>query len=596
MAGPVDISQYSDALVILGTAGVAVPLLQRVGVSSVLAYLGAGAALGPFALGALAPQHPWLEWLTVTDQKSIAGIAELGVVFLLFLIGLELSLARLITMRKLVLGLGATQIIATTAAIATGLSLFGVGAAAAIILGACLALSSTAIVIEILSGQGRLGTPTGRTSFAILFAQDLAVMPLLLMVSVFVAGADGTVIDSVGLALAKAFAAIAAIMLFGRVALKPLFRLVAGLGSTELFMAATIFVIVGTSLVAALAGLSMALGAFVAGLLFAETEYRKAIQSLVEPFKGLLLGVFFFSVGMGIDTGAILARPGLLLGGLLALVLIKGAIIFGLARAFRIALLPAAQSALLLAPAGEFTLVAIGAALAAGLVSAGEAGLALAVTSLSMVMIPLMNWLGRRIEAKAVAEKPVDPALLARPDVSAGHAIVVGHGRVGQIVCAMLRVHGIPYIATDSDPRAVSRERRQGHEVYFGDVTNAAYLDTIGLKDARAVIITIHTHSIIDEIVRVVRASRPDIPIISRARDAAHARHLYASGVSDAVPETIEASLQLTEAALVDLGVPMGLVIASIHEKRDEVRHELQAAAAAAGLAPRERLRTTKRG
>jgi CPA2 family monovalent cation:H+ antiporter-2 len=420
MAGPVDISQYSDALVILGTAGVAVPLLQRYGVSSVLAYLGAGALLGPFALGALVTTHPWLGWLTVTDQKSIAGIAELGVVFLLFLIGLELSLARLITMRKLVFGLGATQMVVTTLVLALGLSLFGVGAAAAIILGVCLALSSTAIVIEILSAQGRLGTPTGRTSFAILFAQDLAVMPLLLMVTILAAGAGGSVIGGVGVALGQALAAIAAIVFLGRVALKPLFRLVAGRQSTELFMAATVFVIVGTSLLAALAGLSMALGAFVAGLLLAETEYRKAIQSLVEPFKGLLLGVFFFSVGMSIDAGAILARPGMLLGALLALVLLKGAIIFALARAFRVAAVPAAQSALLLAPAGEFTLVAVGAALAAGLVSGEEAGLALAVTSLSMVLIPLMGWLGRRIEAKATAEKPMDPALLARPGTLGG--------------------------------------------------------------------------------------------------------------------------------------------------------------------------------
>ncbi|MGL4729906.1 MAG: cation:proton antiporter, partial [Bosea sp. (in: a-proteobacteria)] len=574
MAGTFDVNSYADALVILGTAGVVVPIVRRLGLSSVLGYLAMGAALGPHALGSLRDQMPWLSWVTIADARSISGLAELGVVFLLFLIGLELSLARLITMRRLVLGLGMTQVVASTTAIALVLLALDVEKASAIVIGACLALSSTAIVIEILSDQGRLGTATGRTSFSILFAQDLAVMPILLIISVLAAGAGGSVLGGVGVAVLQAVLGVSAIVFLGRVALKPLFRLVANVQSTELFMASTVFVIVVTSLLAAMAGLSMALGAFVAGLLLAETEYRKVIQTHIEPFKGLLLGVFFFTVGMGIDVPAMLISPWRILAALIGLIIVKGVIIYGLALLFKVQRMAALETALMIAPSGEFTLVGIGAALAVGVVGTSEASFALAVTSLSMALIPLLAGLGRRIDAWASAKKPPDPALLARPEVRAGHAIVVGHGRVGQVVSAMLRTHNIPYIATDSDARAVSRERRAGHEVFYGDAANRDYLNILGLADARAVIITIHTARIIDEIVPMVRAIRPDIPIVARARDAAHARHLYAIGVTDAVPETIEASLQLSEAALVDLGVPMGLVIASIHEKRDEFRHE----------------------
>jgi CPA2 family monovalent cation:H+ antiporter-2 len=583
MAGSINITAYSDALVILGTAGVVVPLVRRFGMSSVLGYLGAGALLGPLALGSLKEQVPILWWFTIVDPASISGIAELGVVFLLFLIGLELSLARLLTMRRLVFGLGAAQVLASTVVIAAILAMMGLSGASAVVIGACLALSSTAIVIEILSEQGRMATSTGRTSFSVLLAQDLAVVPILLIISVLAARSGSSVWISVTVALAQAVLAVSVIVLIARAGLRPLFRLVAQAQSTELFMATTLFVIVGTSVLAALAGLSMALGAFVAGLLLAETEYRKAIQTHIEPFKGLLLGVFFFTVGMGIDLGAILRNPLIIAGAVLALIALKAGIIYLLATRFRVSRLPALETAMLLGPGGEFAFVGIGAALYAGVVAKAEADFALVVTSLSMVLVPALASIARRIEAWQTAQKPLDEALLAQPEARGGHAIVVGHGRVGQVVCAMLRNHNIDYTATDSDPLAVTRERKRGAAVFYGNATNPAYLKALGLMEARAVIITIHTAGTIDEIVRIVREMRPDIPIVSRARDAQHAAHLYRIGVTDAVPETIEASLQLSEAALVGLEVPMGLVIASIHEKRDEFRHDLQAAAWSAG-------------
>ena len=349
-------------------------------------------------------------------------------------------------------------------------------------------------------------------------------------------------------------------------------------------MAATLFVVVGTGVVAGVAGLSMALGAFVAGLLLAETEFRKAIETTIEPFKSLLLGVFFFTVGMGLDFRELAREPAWLLASVIGLIAIKASLIAGLARLFRIPLPAAIETGLLLGPGGEFAFVALGLATALGLLSAGVSSFMLAVTSLTMALIPLLAIAARRIAERLEKRKPLEPELAAAPPVGeTGHAIVVGHGRVGQIVCAMLERHGRAFIATDNDPAAVGAWRRRGREVYFGDATNPAFLKSCGLMGAAAVIVTIHTQAAIDEIVGIVRGLRPDMPIVSRARDATHARHLYAIGVTDAVPETIEASLQLSEAALVGLGLPAGPVIASIHEKRDEFRHELQEAAGLAG-------------
>lgn len=578
MAASINIPIYSDALVVLGTAGIVVPMVRRWGFSPVLGYLGAGALLGPLGLGTLAGVFPPLYWLTVTDAKNVAGIADLGIVFLLFLIGIELSFARLMAMRRLVFGFGTAQIVVSSILIAAVARLLGISAAPAVMLGMCLALSSTAIVVEVLAAQGRMTSGAGRASFSVLLAQDLAVIPLLFLISVLGAGAEGSVLRALALALGQAGAALAAILLFGRFLLRPLFRLVAGTQSSELFIATTLFVIVLTGVVAAVAGMSMALGAFVAGLMLAETEYRKAIEALMQPFKGLLLGIFFFTIGMGIDIREVLREPFWLAAAVFGLVGVKVLATYMLGRLFQIPKFAALETAMLLAPGGEFAFVGIGAGVAAGVIAPGPASFALAVTAISMALIPGLGALARFVKKRASPPDAVDLALVSAPEAQAGHAIVVGHGRVGKVVCTMLARHKRAYLATDSDAIAVARDRRAGHPVYYGNATDPAFLETCGLKDASAVIITIHTPAAIDAVVRLVRGQRADIPIISRARDAVHARHLYAIGVTDAVPETIEASLQLSEAALVNLKVPMGKVIASIHEKRDEFRDDLRKA------------------
>jgi CPA2 family monovalent cation:H+ antiporter-2 len=583
VASTINIDAYSDALVVLGTAGIVVPIVRRWGLNPILGYLSAGAILGPLGLGSLIKSFPFLYWLTITDAQSVAGIAELGVVFLLFLIGLGLSFNRLVTMRRLVFGLGGLQVLLTAsllAAIAAGL---GLKTEAAIIVGAGLSLSSTAIVLELLSDQGRLTTAAGRASFSVLLAQDLAVIPILLFISVLAIGSGGSVFHSLTGALLRAAIAIMLIVLFGRLLLRPLFRLVASTQSTELFVAAGLFVIVAAGLIAHQANLSMALGAFIAGLVLAETEYGKAIETVVEPFKGLLLGIFFFTVGMNIDLREFLREPIWLLATIVGLILVKSVILLVLGRLFKLSWPASIETSLLLGPGGEFAFVSIGMAATAGLIEPLVSSFTLAVTSVTMVLTPFLSTAARKLISGLAPPRAVDPELTIQPPSGEKHAIVVGYGRVGKVVCSLLNEHSIPYIAVDHDAFGVARDRREGHSVYFGDASDLKFLEKCGLQKAAGVIITIHFKRDIDKVVEHARSIRPDLLIVSRARDADHARHLYAIGATDAVPETIEASLQLSEAALVGLGTAAGAAIAAVHEKRDEFRRALQRAARAAG-------------
>ena len=583
MSAAIDVNIYSDVLVVLGTAGLVVPVIRRLGLSPVLGYLAAGALLGPLGLGSLIGIFPALYWVTIVDAQNVASIGDLGVVFLLFLIGLELSYQRLMTMRRLVFGLGGLQVLVSTVLISAAASLAGAAPAVSLILGSCLALSSTAIVIEVLSLQGRMSSGAGRASFAVLLAQDLAVIPILLFVSILAGGTHGSVITSLLLALLNAGVAVGGIVLVGRLAFRPIFRLVASAASSELFVATTLFVIIAAGVAAALAGLSMALGAFVAGLLLAETEFRKAIETTIEPFKGLLLGLFFFSIGMKIDIRELLYDPLLLCAAVLGLILLKSVVLTGLARLFRQSWPAALETGLLLGPGGEFAFVGIGMATTLGLVTAQVSSFTLTVTAITMALIPALSLLGRTLALKIAKAKPLDPELQVRPEGGNDHAIVIGYGRVGQLVCTMLERHKVTYVAVDSDAYVVPAQRRAGREVYFGNATDADFLAACGIAEAKAVIVSVSAAIDVDAIVARVRAMRPDVVIVSRARDAQHAKHLYSIGVTDAVPETFEASLQLSEAALLGLGQAAGRVIASIHEKRDEFRRELQQAAAPTG-------------
>jgi CPA2 family monovalent cation:H+ antiporter-2 len=574
-----DFSIYRDAMIVLATAAVLVPLGQRYRVNPILGFLVAGAVLGPKGLGELSSYFEPIKWITVSEEKGLGAIAELGVVFLLFLIGLELSFKRLVTMRRLVLGLGVTQVAISAVIIGLIVNFLGVSPAASMVIGLSLALSSTAIVVELLARQQRLHTATGRTSFSILLLQDLAVVPLLFLVSILGPDNEGTLVGGLLLAIAQASFVIAAIAIVGSAILRPLFRLVVSADSTELFVAAVLLVAVGSGIVTASAGLSMALGAFVAGLLLAETEYHHAIQATIDPFKGLLLGVFFFSVGMSLDIALIAGNPLPIAAGVIGLISIKAAVLVALVRLFRVPWPATAKTALLLAAGGEFAFIVVGLAMTKDIVASSTGAIVLAITALSMAMIPLLDFIGKRMGERFTEPHEPRPALTELPPQEGVEAIVVGCGRVGRLVSEMLTRHEIKHILIESDPVAVTRCRQQGLPVYFGDATNAQLLKRCGIILAKGVVVTINKPSVVEEIITTVRALREKILIVARASDAEHARHLYKLGVSDAVPETIEASLQVTEATLVGLGVPTGPVIASIHEKRDEFREALQGAA-----------------
>ena len=576
MAAAIAPESYKEVMLFLATAGVVVPLFSRLRMSPVLGFIGAGALLGPFGLGRLVPQAPWLAWVTIPNREEIGHLAEFGVVFLLFMIGLELSWERLRRMRRLVFGLGSTQVLACALALSVGLYLLGTAPAAATLVGAALALSSTAIVVPVLVEQRRLSSPAGRATFAVLLFQDLAVAPILFTVAVLGSGGGGSLTLSFLWALGQAAIAIAVIVGLGRLALRPLFRLVAEARSPELFMAASLLVVLATALTFAVSGLSMALGAFVAGLLLAETEYRRAIEAMIEPFKGLLLGVFFVSVGMGVDPSRLAATPLLIFAAAIALMAVKGGAVMALCAAYRLPRAVAVESALLLAPGGEFAFVLIGAAMVAGLVPETLGQEALVVATVSMVSIPLLARVGAQMNRRLARAAAVETS--PAPPEEPGRVVVAGFGRVGKLVAEMLTRHKIPYIAVDADPARVAAERSAGASVYFGDASNPEFLRVCGVANARALVVTLDAPRAIEAVVAAARAEHADLTIVARARDARHARQLYELGVDDAVPETIEAALQLSEAVLVDVGVPMGLVIASVHERRDEYRAILRKA------------------
>ncbi|HRD27245.1 MAG TPA: cation:proton antiporter, partial [Caulobacter sp.] len=555
----------------------------------ILGFLGAGVVLGPSGLGALAGSLPWLGAVTIDNPKDVAQLAEFGVVFLLFMIGLELSWERLRLMRRFVFGMGALQVALCSAAIATIATLLGQPLQAAVAIGAALALSSTAMVMPLLAESKRQHSQAGRATFAVLLFQDLAVAPILITLTVIGSQGGGDLFSpKMLLTFAPAALGLLALVVFGRLLLRPMMKSVARARSEELFMAASLLIVIGAGLVAALTGLSMALGAFVAGLLLAETEYRHEVEVTIEPFKGLLLGLFFLSIGIGLDLSLLFQKPALILGMALGALILTGGVVFLLGLLFGLKPRKALEAGLLLAAGGEFAFVILDTAMNSGLVDREVGRTVLVASTLTMFCIPALAALGARLGgrpgANPATSTPVEPPLSTdEPAV-----LVVGYGRVGRLVGDMLGRHDIRWVAAERDPKLVEAGRRAGVAIFYGDASRAEFLRRCGLDSAPAVVVTMDNPEGAEVVVATARELRPDLTIVARARDARHAKRLYELGATDAVPETIEASLQLSEAALVDIGVPMGLVIASIHERRDEFRSELNRPEALGG---RRRLR-----
>ena len=389
--------EYGDVVLFLATAGVVVPVLRRWHISPILGFLSAGVVLGPYGLGALRSSVPWLRYLTIGNPLEMGQLAEFGVVFLLFTIGLGLSWERLWTMRRLVFGLGGLQVMICAAVLSGGAAVLGLDAVSAFVTGVALALSSTAMVMPLLVQNKRQHSRAGRAIFSVLLLQDLAVAPILVTLSVLSARRGESFSPTMLLAFAPAIGGLGALVVLGRVVLRPMMRSVARADSQELFLAASLLVVIGAGLAAALAGISMALGAFIAGLLLAETEHRKQIEKTVEPFQGLLLGVFFVSVGAGLDLSLLIANPLRVLGIMVITMTVNALVLFVLSRIFRLESLPSMEAALMLAASGEFAFVVLQTAMQDDLLGRSVGNTILVASILSMFCIPLLSSLATAI-------------------------------------------------------------------------------------------------------------------------------------------------------------------------------------------------------
>lgn len=572
----VEALQLHEVMVFLAAAGVVVPLIRKLGISPVLGFLLVGLLIGPYGLARFHEQAPWIDYIVIREIEGVRALAELGVVFLLFMIGLELSLARLWAMRRLVFGLGGLQVLVTGTAITLVALAFDNTAAAAIVLGASFALSSTAIVMQLLTENRRLGTATGQTSFAILLLQDLAVLPILFLVGALAARTEGSPAVAFALAMAQAGIAVVAILILGRLVLSPVFRLIGSAASREMFLASVLLVIIGTAVATEQVGLSMALGAFLAGLLFAETEFRHEIQLDIEPFKGLLLGLFFVSVGMSIDIAQVAARPFWLIASVVGLFVIKAGIIYVLVRMFREPRSVAAETALLLGQGGEFAFLTLGLALSVGLMPSDTIQFMLIVAGLTMLVTPLVANLARRAAmaiAAAEARSGDETGLSAGLE---GHVLIAGYGRVGQLLGAILAEKDIPHVGLDNDAHLIKGFHEAGACVYYGDASQPHLLHKFGIERAAALVVTMDSPRAAESVVAAARRQRPDLPIYARARDSAHALRLLDSGAGHVVPETVEASLQLGEIVLKGVGLTDEVAHRSIELHRREEASKLQ--------------------
>lgn len=519
-----------------------VPLFRRFGVNSVIGYLVAGVAIGPHGLA------------LIRELEGTHRLAELGIVFMLFAIGLELSVERLRVMARYVFGLGVAQVTATGVVLAGSALLFGAGWGQAAVIGGALALSSTAFVLQLLSERGELSTHFGRVILSVLLLQDLAVVPGLAVVT-----ALGRESEALALALMfaglKAIAALVMLIVVGRVVLRPLYRMIADTRSPELFAAATLLVVLATAWGTAQAGLSMALGAFLAGLMLAGTEYRHQIEADIRPVRGILLGLFFISIGMLVDMRVILPQLPQVVAVAAGLMVSKAMVVMLVGRLFGLPISIAANAGLHLAQGGEFAFVLFSLAMGTGVLPVATGQFLLAVVAISMASTPFLAMAGRRAQAW-LEQRGVGgiASLAAEAERYSGHVVIAGFGRVGKTIAQMLEARDLRWVAIDLDAANVAEARAKGLQVFFGDAAKEAIIQAARVDHARAAVITLDDPAAAAAVLRCIRKDLPDLPVIVRARDTAHMKDLLRSGATSVMPETIESSLLLGGVVLRALG------------------------------------------
>lgn len=563
-------SGFSDALVILGAAGVVIPAFARLRISPVIGFILVGLLVGPSGLGSMAAEMPWLNYFTISNPEAVEPFAEFGVILLLFAIGLELSFKRLWGMRRLVFGVGAAELLASALLLGLGLHLMGQSLSGSLALGLALALSSTALVLPLVGTT----SPVGRSALAMLLFEDLAIVPIIFALGAMApyaqAGGFGGLMSTLGLGLLT----VAAMLLLGRFLLPRLFAQAARTKSPELFLSASLLVVIIASLATTAVGLSALMGAVLAGILIAETDYRSEVEVITAPFRGLALGIFLITVGMSVDVRLVVENGPAIALAVVAVILVKTFVTALLLRINGARKAVAAEAGLIMASPSETTLIVLAAAAAAQLIRPETASFWQIVTAIGLTITPLLAKLGqvaaRRVDLYGDKDAPAISPVSETPAV-----VIIGFGRVGRLVAEMLTTHNQSYIAVDSNIDTVAAARREGIPIIFGDVSRHEFVDRLNLGHARSLVLTMDDPVLTVRLTKKVRSWCPGLAIVARSRDAAHAAELYRAGATEAVPETLESSLQLSEAVLVDLGMAMGPVIASIHEKRAELRKEI---------------------
>jgi CPA2 family monovalent cation:H+ antiporter-2 len=564
---------FSDALVILGAAGVVIPAFARFRINPVIGFILVGLICGPAGLGRYVPQAHWLYYVTISDPHAIEPFAEFGIILLLFSIGLELSFARLWAMRRQVFGLGAGELISCAALLGAGLWFTGASIPASFGLGAALALSSTALVLPMAGTSG----PIGQRAFAMLLFEDLALVPIIFALGALApTGGDGWA--GLGRTLLIGGVTVAGILVLGRLGLPRLFAQAARTKSPELFLAASLLVVILASLATSAAGLSPIVGALIAGVLIAETDYHGEVELITAPFKGLALGVFLITVGMSLNLDVILSEWRQLLLAVIGVVAVKTIVMALLLGVQGVRRSVSLEIALMMAAPAETTLIVLGTATTAGLIAPAAASFWEIVTAIGLTITPLLALAGRSLARLMRSREDVADTI---PDTKEGkRTLIIGFGRVGRLVAQMLEAHHLPYLAIDADADTVAKARERGYSVTFGDIGRPGMIDKLDVERASAVVLTMDDPVQVVRLARSLRKRFADLTIVARARDPNHAADLYRAGATDAVPETIESSLQLSEAVLVDLGMAMGPVIASIHDKRAQLRAKIMEMAA----------------
>lgn len=553
-----DISYLRDILILLSASVLIVIIFKQLGLSPALGYLVSGAAIGPFGFGVL------------TSGETTKSIAELGIVFLLFAIGLELTFGRLMAMRKYVLGFGSLQVVLTTSAIAAFCYYsIHLSAETSLIIGSALALSSTAIVMQVIAENGEETTRVGRLSFSILLMQDLAVIPILVLLPLL-SEAKISLLPALGGALGNAIIAMAIIFAVGRLLLRPIYRLIAESKNEVLFLSFTLAIVLGSAYLSSAMGLSFALGAFVAGLMVAETEYKYRVEEEILSLKSLLMGLFFMTIGMSFDFDLLLRSLPYIIAASIILILIKTSIIILLCKIFRFPLAPAIHTGLLLSQGGEFGFVVFVMAVQQRFMEPDLSQFLMTVVTLTMALTPLLAALGRKIKAQLYMKSVLRDNKIKREigDISK-HVIIVGFSKVGRIVAYILRKRGINYIVLENNNRLVRIEKNNGYNIYYGDAMNLDILRYVGIERAESIIVAMEDDIACVKITRFIHNNFPNISLITKSESINNTERFKKVGASLVVSKNLETGLQLSKAALSSVGVSNSEIETALGAFRD---------------------------